>query len=575
MKEYSHKLQVTSCKSRIGCRGLWVFVLCTLYFVQLNAQDTLKTDHIYIIKEFNPIISSEGVKISTIPQMIKTDVKKLPVQYSFLNKEFKVTFNPEVIQAANMKKESQDKLYKGYVKGGVGTYLTTLLNGYYSTTRSSKQMGSIQLHHLGSIATIKDKGYAGYSDNEIAFFGKKFMPNYTLAGDVKYSYNRFHYYGYDPVFFTDFNKKNTLQSYSSPFFKFSIGNRDIVKDSAAKTYNISLDYRYLSDLLKGKESNLRYFGDYYFPTKKDQIKLSTGIDYNSFKSDTSAAINNAIIFAQPQLITKISDFYVNIGVGLFLDAGTTSSFSFKPIAEVKYPLFNSILVPYAGINGSIKRNNLRSLSQENLFVYSPLLVLKNSNIKSVIYGGLRSSLSQNLNLDIWGKNEIIQNMPLFVNDSLGIVNNLFQVIYDQLNITSFHAELNYRKGQNLQLFLKGQYFIYKTTNELSAWNLPDFKITLTGNYDLYNKIILYADVYYVSSRFAKLYGYANGHALPDKIRIEDLKGYFDLNIGAEYRYTHKIGIFLNVNNAITKQYQRWYNYPVQSINVVGGVKMLF
>jgi outer membrane receptor protein involved in Fe transport len=43
----------------------------------------------------------------------------------------------------------------------------------------------------------------------------------------------------------------------------------------------------------------------------------------------------------------------------------------------------------------------------------------------------------------------------------------------------------------------------------------------------------------------------------------------------EYRYNKRISAFLQVNNLASQRYYRWYNYPVQPIQVMGGITARF
>ena len=49
----------------------------------------------------------------------------------------------------------------------------------------------------------------------------------------------------------------------------------------------------------------------------------------------------------------------------------------------------------------------------------------------------------------------------------------------------------------------------------------------------------------------------------------------DINLGLEYRYTPRVSIFLQANNLAAQRYNRWYSYPVQPIQVIGGITARF
>jgi hypothetical protein len=54
-----------------------------------------------------------------------------------------------------------------------------------------------------------------------------------------------------------------------------------------------------------------------------------------------------------------------------------------------------------------------------------------------------------------------------------------------------------------------------------------------------------------------------------------LKPVLDFNLNAEYRYNSRISAFLQFNNVATVKYNRYFNYPVQGFQVIGGITARF
>jgi hypothetical protein len=50
---------------------------------------------------------------------------------------------------------------------------------------------------------------------------------------------------------------------------------------------------------------------------------------------------------------------------------------------------------------------------------------------------------------------------------------------------------------------------------------------------------------------------------------------FDLNVGASAQLTQNVGLFLDVNNILNNRRERWLNYPIFGINVLGGLTLRF
>jgi len=59
-------------------------------------------------------------------------------------------------------------------------------------------------------------------------------------------------------------------------------------------------------------------------------------------------------------------------------------------------------------------------------------------------------------------------------------------------------------------------------------------------------------------------------ATPLDTEMITLKGYVDLNLGLEYRYTKILSGFVRLNNILGTRYQAWNQYPGMGFNVLFG-----
>ena len=54
-----------------------------------------------------------------------------------------------------------------------------------------------------------------------------------------------------------------------------------------------------------------------------------------------------------------------------------------------------------------------------------------------------------------------------------------------------------------------------------------------------------------------------------------LESYFDLNAHVGYKFSKRLNFFLKGNNLANQQYNRWANFPVQSLQILGGASFKF
>ena len=165
-------------------------------------------------------------------------------------------------------------------------------------------------------------------------------------------------------------------------------------------------------------------------------------------------------------------------------------------------------------------------------------------------------------------------MAMFVNDTTELQNK-FIAIYDNAEVLKINGEVGYQLREKLRINLRGDYFNYKMKTELRAWYKPQVQISLSGNYNLKDKIVIKADLFYIDNQFAKTYVSDTTSASGKKAVATELKGVFDANLGAEYRYNKNLGFFLNFNNIANFRYYRWSNYPTQKFSLMAGLSYSF
>jgi outer membrane receptor protein involved in Fe transport len=113
-------------------------------------------------------------------------------------------------------------------------------------------------------------------------------------------------------------------------------------------------------------------------------------------------------------------------------------------------------------------------------------------------------------------------------------------------------------------------------HEAFAWNLPQLQFIARGSYQLNNKFYGQLDANIETGRKALV-----SADTPDALSTDQGQYYVnlgtivDINLGLEYRYTPRVSIFLQANNLAAQRYNRWYSYPVQPIQVIGGITARF
>ena len=537
-------------------------------------QNTTPRDSITIISEtvFEPFLT-DAFKIKDNPA-IKDTNKLIPeLSYSFLEKQIPVSFDIDPIKPAQIKGEPLKKLYRGYAKAGFGSNATPILELYYNSKRSKTLSYGFHGKHFSSRG-ISNIDNSGFSDNHINVFAKHFSKDFTTYGKLGYTRNINRYYGFSeevaPIIENNDAIKQKLDKVDAAFSL----TRNFT-DSAQFDYNVDLAYHNIKDFYAVTENHFEANGKLSKYHKNELYAIGVDVNYNKLVNTLSQE-NNLVVGLNPHISTSTDKWQFKVGVGLYLNSYPDTKFHFYPKAEFKYNVVEHVIIPYVGIKGGLISNNLNNFYNENPFINTQLLVTQNSNQKYDIYGGIRGSLSSKITFNTSFSQQKVEGMPLYVKDLTDAIDNKFLLIYDTIAVSTITGELTYQKLEKFKVILGGKYFKYNPRNEIKAWHKPDLKITLSGIYDLSDKIVVRADLYHFSKQYSKTLNttISNNISVTSE-EAKELEGVFDINLGAEYRYTKKLSAFIQFNNIASSPYNKWEDYPTQRFGILGGLTYSF
>jgi hypothetical protein len=576
-------------KSRISVKLLSCILVTLLFAAQLSAQERDSFDQTEIITGDRALTVNNAIKLGAEPKTLDSIINIPALKYQLLPKRIQTEIEIQPIEAAKLKiKEPLVKLYKNYIKAGIGFYATPLIDYYFNSTRNKEYNYGIHYKHFSSAGGINNVAKNSFGDNQIELWGKKFISDHHgLTIGLDYNRNVVNYYGFNPVIFEDYKKEDIQQRFNKVGIYGKLDS--YYKDTSKVNHNIRISYYNLTDKFEASENNINLDGILLRYYKDFLVQAKVGFDYLTYQSRTnknltfqnitqitpnSTRVNNAILKVHPQIIKQGKNWKALLGIGLYADIGNKGSVYFYPDVEVRYSLFNNILVPYAGLTGGLKRNSFNSLRIENPFILSQVN-LANSSEAYNLFGGLRGTFSNSVSFNAQAGIKRVKDHPFFLNDEAFSIQNRFDIVYDRLDIMTVSGELAFNSTKKISAFLKGDFYTYTTEKEAEAWHLPPYKISLEVNYNIANKFLVKANLFAEGKRKAKSFTQVEGAEAKDNFYVVQLKSFTDVNLGAEYRYSKKLSAFVDFNNIFATKYQRWYKFPIQRFMVLGGVTYSF
>ena len=536
------------------------------------AQKELSPDTFKVVKEYQPTLIDAN-KIDFEP-VLDDDLKiQLDLKYSFINKQLPVSFQVERIESAKIKGEPLVKLYNGYARLGVGNALLPFGEVYYNNSRSKEFSigGHARYFNMGEVNNIEG---IQNQDLHVELFGQRFWKRNTLSSQVSFDRQDFNYYGYynlsNPNSRVELPKTDLEQYYNRVAAQVAL--KTTKQDSFNLRHSGDIRYELTTNAMNHQEHNVVLNANLSQFKNSELYNLDIMVDYNQYQFNQ----NSTIIGLKPQVSTIGEKFRINAGLGVFIDADTEADFHFYPIAEVKYNIVEDIIVPYVGVNGEKRRVNYASITKENLFVANNI-ELRNTNEKFNLYGGVRGTLSKKLSFNLSGAFRRTADDYLFIQvaDTNRTLSKEFYAVYDEIDELSLKGEMAYRINEKITLYGQANYFIFETTNEAEAWHRPDVKASISGEYNLKDKIIVKTDLIFWGEQFAR--GEANLDVNGGIIdyNVVKLKSIFDANLNVEYRYTKRLSAFAQFNNIGGVNFEKYKDYPTQGFNVLGGLTYAF
>lgn len=532
----------------------------------LHAQNDLS---IVAVGNVSPLTKEVVTKESDVAKTKDTTLPAPQFTYTLQTKRYLTDVKIDTIKPAKLGNEPVQKLYRTYARLGVGNYSS--LYGEFSVMSLRSKTGAWGAHvrHFSAGGGPKDVAgdYSGFNQQDVNLYGKRFLKKHVLYGAFDYDRDAvFNYGSVSP--FSSFEKGATRQYYN--YFAPSMRLQSHYTDSTAINHDIGLRYYHLADRYEVKEDNVKLDATLGRYIRTEHLSVDFGVDYNHNAGATDSA-SNTIVKLQPTFSASGNKFQAAIGIGMVYESVDAGAMYFYPQASFSYDIINHILVPYVTLGGYLERNSFRSLTLENPFLLNTeAFHLKNTQHKYELAAGLRGSLTKDLAYDVRASRYDLVNAPFFVNTTgaQDIFQNKFAVVYDNASVINVHGQLEWQQFEKVRLVAAGDWYRYNMDVEAHPWHTPTLRLSLIGEYNLRDKILARTQLYYLNGQYAKI---------PQGTAFESvtLKGLVDVNIGLEYRYTKFLSLFLNVNNIAAQRYQRWYAYPTQKFNVLGGLTYTF
>jgi len=537
-------------------------LLTTGIFITLlaNAQRD-STQSISITTEYQPVLRN-AAKLNFSGTHLPADTSRLVAPYYIPPQNLFYTYQPIPLRPLALIQDTS--LYLGnrhFVKAGIGNYST----GYAAAGLGFGDGKKYLLNITGNFVSSKGKDikFQNFYNLTAKAAGSYFIKQNELYGSLSISKNDYNRYGYNHNLY-NYSKADVIQHLQD--FNLTAGFRNLAENSLGINYNPNIAIDFYASVDNLSERTIIMNLPAAFNINK-QFSVSAEVKADLTRYSTKGYIpnnyffNNNIVQILPSVKYNGNAFQINAGLIPTWDNGKLSLLP-NIYGEAFLPDKNFSI--QAGIVGAINKNTYRNLSLRN-----PYLLHNNIQIntkETEIYGGLKTTLGKHFSLSAKLGLVSYNNLALFINDTATDSKGFLIAYEPTAGNLRIHTDASYILQDKLSLtasLTMNGYTGFDVNKK--AWHTVPLEFNGSVRYWLLKKLLLKGDLYMFSAP-----------KYIEKGGTHDFTGNAsDLSLGAEFTINRQFSVWLNANNLFSNKYERWHNYPVYGINVLGGIIVRF
>ncbi|WP_111309644.1 TonB-dependent receptor [Confluentibacter sediminis] len=552
---------------------------------QTREKDTIKTGVIDVVKPYTPSIS-DAFKVKETPNLNdEVTTNKKDIKYNIFSIPVASTFTPAKGKAAVVEQKAPEKVFDNYATLGVGTYTTILGEVYVSHAISRTESIGGYISHHSSQGGIENLVFDdNFSDSKLNINYGSRLRDLSWNVEAGFGYKTYNWYGVPESQIDGAVLDQIAVGHS--FFDAHLGSDISFEDTYINSAKVF--FRRFGDNQGSAENRFTAQIKADIPINDEELATVLKFDYlggafdRSYGVDEELKYGNFFVGLSSTYQMKQDDLTVDLGASVYYlndTEGSDNKVYLYPNVTATYRLVNDILIAYGGIQGDLIQNSYYGFANENPFV-SPTLYIQPTDQLYNAFVGLKGKVSSNMSYNVSGRYISDRNKALFRNNDVTAnsvqdysYGNSFGIVYDDIKTYSVGGEINVDVNRNFTLGIKAEYFDYASDTQAEAWNLPDIKGSLFLDYQISDKWYTGANLFYIGERKDQLYVVDPIiNSVPVTVTLDS---YFDANVHLGYHVNEQFSVFAKGNNLGNQGYQRWQNFPVQSIQFLAGATYKF
>ncbi|MEM6806053.1 MAG: hypothetical protein AAF696_31940 [Bacteroidota bacterium] len=522
----------------------------------LAGKDTLTLEN----ERVEDVVDSDKPYVAPPYQEIKKG-ETGPQQYFSKDFYIETDFEPAPPQIKPLPRSKKDPLLNNYLKLGLGRFVTPLAQLYLNNGRDQNLDYGFDFSHLSA---HRDKiPLRKFRRNEGNLRFKYISDATTLNGGVHLYNTRYFNFADTTSFASEELREEALKN---GFTRVKIGGNIVSNYDPRADYDFDLG-TYIK-FFTGNNGNRDFILSLnpnagYFLGEKAKVGIESDLEFLSGKTGD---LNQTRFFinALPYFSYEGDQLHIKAGpqLNFFNNSEDSSSVGFAGIrAEVSYEIVPDGFAIQAGYLSGMKNHTYYDMIFQNPYLQQ-LIMLRPSIERLNVYGGIKGNLAKELDFSGRIYYRRINDQPVYTTTPEG---STFDVVYDSLlTVFGFHAEVNYDLEDDIKAGAALTINNYTTHTLEKYFHAAPVRLDVFAKYLWRDQLSLQAHLFTYGARPTSITD--TGEILRDGL-------FMDISFGADYRINENFSVFLNVNNLLNSNYQRWHNYPERQIDFMGGITL--
>ena len=519
-------------------------------------RDSTKKQTIDITSTYKPVLRN-AVKVNFSASNLTADTTKIVGPYSIPAQNLFYTYQPVSLKPLALAQDSALAMgLRNYIKAGFGNFSTPYVSAGFSFGDGKTTLANLYADYVSSKGNIKNQDHSLLN---IKGSGSYFTARNEVYGGVAIKQEDNYLYGYDHLTH-NYAKADVLQRFQDVSIRGGIRNKD--KNETGINYNPNVEISVFSNQNKLTESSLvidapveKTFDDVF------SVKVAAKADITTYTTKgfipNNIKINNYIFQLSPELIYAKEFLTIHGGVSPAWDNG---KLSVLPNIYGELQIKDKSFMVQAGLVGRFIKNSYRNLSAVN--PYLGTITRQQNTRETELYGGIKTSVGKHFNFSAKAGIINYNNLPFYINDTASDYKSFRVVNESKVTDLRIHADMSFI-SQDKFTINGGLTFNGYTgmQDNAKAWGTIPLEITASMRWWAFKQVMLKSD----------FKAFTGGPYLLKNNVQKTLSGAADLSAGIEFAINKNFSAWLDVNNIFNNKYERWHNYQVYGLNVLGGV----